>query len=311
MRSKVRPLEGENDSVNKSAFIKLSIAMTIFGSIGFFSRLTGLPSMELVFVRCISATVFLTAFWLISGHYKQEKWQKKEMTTIIIGGIFLVLNWIFFFASFEKTAITVAISIYNLAPILVLVIGWIFFKDRIKWIGVGAVTLAFIGTVLISGVRPSDLMNRTSVAGPVYALIAACLYALVIITGKYIKHASPYLVTIIQTFIGVIMLLPFVHYSLYAQLTAANWFYSIFTGVVHTGVVYLLFYESIRSLPTPILSALTYLDPLVAILLDVVITGFVPTFLQIVGILLIFIALSYTFIKREPADSGSKTDIQQ
>lgn len=281
--------------------------MTIFGSIGFFSRLTGLPSMELVFVRCISATIFLGAYWLISGQYKHESWQKKEMATIIIGGVFLVLNWIFFFAAFEKTAITVAISIYNLAPILVLVIGWIFFRDRIRILGILAVVLAFVGTVLISGVSLGDLTVGKSAAGPLLALAAACLYALVIITGKYIKKASPYLVTILQTFIGVIMLIPFVHYSLYMHLTAANWFYSIFTGVVHTGIVYLLFYGSIRSLPTPVISALTYLDPLVAILLDIFITGFVPSYLQILGMLLIFIAISYTLIKQEPETNKNKS----
>lgn len=288
--------------MNKSALIKLSIAMTIFGSIGFFSRLSGLPSLELVFVRCISATVFLTAYWLISGNYKRETWQKKEMTAILIGGVFLVLNWIFFFASFEKTAITVAISIYNLAPIIVLIIGWIFFKDRIKLLGILAVVLAFIGTVLISGISINDLSGGKSVVGPFYALAASLLYAFVIITGKYIKQASPYLVTIIQTFIGVVMLLPFVHYSFFMHLTAANWFYSIFTGIVHTGIVYLLFYGSIRSLPTPVISALTYLDPLVAILLDVLITGFVPAYLQIIGILFIFIALSYTFRKQQSSE---------
>ncbi|EST12554.1 DMT family transporter [Sporolactobacillus laevolacticus] len=288
--------------MNKSALIKLSIAMTIFGSIGFFSRLSGLPSLELVFVRCISATVFLTAYWLISGKYTRETWQKKEMTAILIGGVFLVLNWIFFFASFEKTAITVAISIYNLAPIIVLIIGWIFFKDRIKLLGILAVVLAFIGTVLISGISINDLSGGKSVVGPFYALAASLLYAFVIITGKYIKQASPYLVTIIQTFIGVIMLLPFVHYSFFMHLTAANWFYSIFTGIVHTGIVYLLFYGSIRSLPTPVISALTYLDPLVAILLDVLITGFVPAYLQILGILFIFIALSYTFRKQQSSE---------
>lgn len=288
--------------MNKSALIKLSIAMTIFGSIGFFSRLSGLPSLELVFVRCISATVFLTAYWLISGNYKRETWQKKEMTAILIGGVFLVLNWIFFFASFEKTAITVAISIYNLAPIIVLIIGWIFFKDRIKLLGILAVVLAFIGTVLISGISINDLSGGKSVVGPFYALAASLLYAFVIITGKYIKQASPYLVTIIQTSIGVIMLLPFVHYSFFMHLTAANWFYSIFTGIVHTGIVYLLFYGSIRSLSTPVISALTYLDPLVAILLDVLITGFVPAYLQILGILFIFIALSYTFRKQQSSE---------
>jgi Predicted permeases len=283
--------------MNKPAFIKLSIAMTIFGSIGFFSRLTGLPSMELVFVRCISATIFLSAYWLISGQYRHETWQPKEMGVVVIGGIFLILNWIFFFAAFEKTAITVAISIYNLAPIIVLVIGWFFFKDKIRLLGIGAVLLAFVGTVLISGISYADLSGNRSAQGPLLALIAAFLYALVIITGKYIQKASPYLVTIIQTFIGVIMLLPFVHYSLYLQLTPANWFYSIFTGIVHTGIVYLLFYGSIRALPTPVISALTYLDPLVAILLDVFITGFMPSWLQILGILMIFIAISYTLVR--------------
>lgn len=280
--------------MNKAAFIKLSIAMSIFGSIGFFSRLTGLPSMELVFVRCICATMFLSLYWLISGQYRHEIWALKEMGVVIVGGIFLVLNWIFFFAAFEKTAITVAISIYNLAPIIVLIIGWFIFRDRIRLIGLGAVLLAFAGTVLISGISPADLKSGMSVQGPLLALIAACLYALVIITGKYIHEASPYLVTIIQTLIGVVMLLPFVHYSLYLHLTAANWFYSIFTGIVHTGIVYLLFYSSLRALPTPVISALTYLDPLVAILLDVFITGFTPSWLQILGILMIFIALSYT-----------------
>lgn len=288
--------------MNRAAFIKLTIAMAIFGSIGYFSRLSGLPSLELVFVRCVSATVFLTLYWLISGKFKQEHFPKKEYTAIIIGGVFLVLNWIFFFASFERTAITIAVSIYNLAPIIVLVIGWLFFKDRVKLVGVLALFLAFVGTVLISGIRPSQLPGSGSLTGPIYALIAASLYALVILTGKYIQHASPYLVTIIQTFIGVFMLLPFVHYQLYADLSASNWFYSILTGVVHTGIVYLLFYGSLRDLSTPVISALTYVDPLVAILTDVLLIGFFPSLLQTAGILMIFASLSYTFfVQRDSA----------
>lgn len=274
--------------------------MAIFGSIGYFSRLSGLPSIELVFVRCISAVVFLTAYWLLSGHYKREKWNRKEMAVIILGGVFLVLNWVFFFASFEKTAITVGISIYNLAPILVLVIGWIFFRERVKILGVLAVLLAFTGTVLISGLRAADLAaGGRPFVGACFALIAAVFYALVIITGRHIQQASPYLVTIIQTFIGVLMLFPFVHFTLYSDLTPAEWLYSILTGIVHTGIVYLLFYGSIRSLSTPVVSALTYLDPLTAILLDVLVIGFIPSNLQILGILMIFIALSYTLFKSQ------------
>ncbi|WKB37009.1 EamA family transporter [Terrilactibacillus sp. S3-3] len=101
----------------------------------------------------------------------------------------------------------------------------------------------------------------------------------------------------------MIILLPFVHFSFYLHLSAANWFYSILTGVVHTGLVYLLFYGSIRALPASIISALTYLDPLVAIMLDVCITGFVPSFLQTAGICMILISLIY------PMTKGSKTEM--
>ncbi|MCI1881589.1 MAG: DMT family transporter [Sporolactobacillus sp.] len=291
--------------MNAAALIKMTLAMTIFGSIGLFSKLSGLPSIELVFVRCCSATVFLAAYWLLSGHYKQEVRVKKETPAIIFGGICLVLNWLFFFAAFAETAITVAISIYNLAPILVLMMGWFFFHERTKWLGVLAVGVAFVGTSLIAGVGSGTPADGRSALGPLLALAAAVFYALVIITGKYVQKTSPYLVTVVQTAIGVVILLPFVHFSFYTQLCAANWFFSIFTGVVHTGIVYLLFYDSIRSLPTPIISALTYLDPLVAILLDVAVLGFVPSALQVLGIVLIFTAVSYTMM---PKHAGHDTD---
>jgi drug/metabolite transporter (DMT)-like permease len=111
-------------------------------------------------------------------------------------------------------------------------------------------------------------------------------------------------VTLIQTLTGVIMLLPLVDYSLYTKLTFSEWFYSIFTGVVHTGIVYLLFYGGIRRLSVTTVSALTYLDPLVAILIDLLISGFIPRHLQIWGIVFIFIALSYTLFNHKSNKSA-------
>lgn len=58
--------------MNKIALIQLSIAMAIFGSIGLFSRLTGLPAIELIFVRSICATLFLLAVWLLTRTYKKR-----------------------------------------------------------------------------------------------------------------------------------------------------------------------------------------------------------------------------------------------
>ncbi|OUB61279.1 hypothetical protein [Bacillus thuringiensis] len=65
--------------MNKKALTQLALAMSIFGSVGFFSRLTGLFSIELVFVRAI----FLFTVWLIKGDFKNEMWNHKELLFII------------------------------------------------------------------------------------------------------------------------------------------------------------------------------------------------------------------------------------
>lgn len=116
--------------MNKPAFLKLSISMVIFGSIGFFSKYTGLPALELVFVRCVSASAILAVYWFATGQYKKERWNIKEMLFILGGGVMLVINWLFLFLAFEKTSVTVAISIYNTAPLIVLVAGWTLFREK-------------------------------------------------------------------------------------------------------------------------------------------------------------------------------------
>ncbi|MED2797044.1 EamA family transporter [Bacillus thuringiensis] len=45
------------------------------------------------------------------------------------------------------------------------------------------------------------------------------------------------------------------------------------------------------------MSVLVFLDPTVAILLDTVFTGFRPTSMQVVGIILIFVGMALTFRK--------------
>ena len=84
--------------MNIAAMIKLTISMAIFGSIGFFTIHTGIPAVELVFIRCICATLFLGGLWLITGGHKTEQWDKKELETIckdkglILGAILEEVN---------------------------------------------------------------------------------------------------------------------------------------------------------------------------------------------------------------------------
>ncbi|MBK5443464.1 MULTISPECIES: DMT family transporter [Peribacillus] len=278
--------------MNRNALFQLSLAMTIFGTVGFFSELTGLPAMELVFVRCICAAVFLCTAWVMTGNYKKEIWNFKETPLIILCGGTNLLNWIFLFKSFELISVTIAISLYHLAPMIVLIIGSFIFREKLTLFSIVAIFLCFIGTLFIMG---TDGFRSSSPEweGIIYGVLAALFYAATMILGKSITKTSVYATTSLQMFIGILLLVPFIDFSTYTVLHSAEWFYAIFTGIVHTGVVYLLFFNSIRHLPTNIVSFMIFVDPFVAILLDILITGFHPDLLQCLGILLIFSGLFY------------------
>lgn len=280
--------------MNISAIIKLTVSMALFGSIGFFTVHTGVPATELVFIRCICATLFLGGLWLITGGHKTEVWDKNEIVRTLICGVFIVLNWVFLFKAFEEMSISIAISIYNLAPIFVLIFGALFLKEKMTIQALLATVTCFIGSMFIIGLNNFLSLSEFMKSGFIWALLSAVFYSFTMLTSKTITKLSSYALTYIQTTVGIIILLPFIDFSLFEGLTSTNWLYILGTGFIHTGFVYYLFFDSIRSLSTILVSVLVFVDPVVAILLDMLLLDFMPSLMQTMGILLIFGGIFYT-----------------
>ncbi|MFJ8063576.1 DMT family transporter [Psychrobacillus sp. NPDC096426] len=285
--------------MNGAAMFKMTLSMAIFGSIGFFTGKTGIPAVELVFVRCICATLFLGLCWFISGQHKAETWKKREVIQTLICGIFLVLNWVFLFKAFEEMSITVAISIYNLAPIFVLILGSLFLKEKMTIISLLAIIICFLGSIFIIGIENFNSLTDFMGSGFVWALLSALCYAMTMLLGKGINELSAYAMTFLQTMIGIALLFPFMNFAEFYGLNGSNWLYILGTGLIHTGFVYYLFFDSLRKLSTVVISALVFVDPVVAILLDTLILDFRPSTLQSIGILFIFGGIIYTLIKQQ------------
>ena len=292
--------------MNMQATIQLTISMAIFGSVGFFTIQTGIPAEELVFVRCICATLFLGGLWLITKSYKTEQWSRKEVIQTIICGVFLVFNWVFLFKAFNEMEISLAISIYNLAPIFVLILGGIFLKERLTIPAILAIVVCFLGSILIVGVQQVDSLHLLWNEGFIYAMLSAICYAMTMFVGRGVKHLSTYALTFVQTIVGIVILFPTVQFDVFHGLTTSNWLYILGTGFIHTGFVYYLFFNSIRNLSTLLVSALVFVDPLVAILLDIWILDFRPTMTQILGMLFIFGGIIYTVIKPPKKENITK-----
>lgn len=285
--------------MNFGATLKLTLAMAIFGSIGFFTIHTGIPATELVFVRCICATLFLGTMWIFTGGHKTEVWDKREVGKTVICGIFLVANWVFLFKAFEQMSISIAISIYNLAPLFVLMLGAVLLAEKMGIRSIFATIICFIGSIFIVGIDNFKSLEDFFGSGFIWALLSAICYALTMFTSKMIHGLSAYALTFVQTLVGIVLLLPICNFEAFSGLTTSNWLYILGTGIIHTGFVYYLFFDSIRKLSTVVVSVLVFVDPIVAIILDAIFLSFRPSLLQIFGILLIFSSILYTVLKPE------------
>lgn len=281
------------------ATFKMALSMIIFGSVGFFSQHTGLPALELVFIRCVAASLFLGFLWVVTGGAKREVWHKREVIQIMICGLFLILNWVYLFKTIEYSGVTIAISLYHLAPVIVLFLGAFIYKESLTLPVVLAMLFCFIGIIAIALDKPSGGVQTEFLSkGIIWGILSAVFYALLTLTGKGIHKMSAYATTLLQVVLGVVMLSPFVDFSAFSDLTASNWAYITVTGFLHTGIVFYLFFASIRELSTQTISILVFLDPLVAIFMDLFITGFMPSFYQWIGVLLIFGGMALTLLPK-------------
>ncbi|MGE7925946.1 DMT family transporter [Viridibacillus arvi] len=280
------------------AKLKFAISMAIFGSVGLFSEKTGLYSIELVFVRCLCASILLGTIWGISTLKTKQQRKipipRREYLLALLCGVFLIVNWVFFFRSLEVMPITVAVSIYHLAPVIVLLVGSVIFKEKITKMGLIFFFVCFLGTLLVGGIHQHTTMAGFLSTGVLWAFAAAFFYALTSITGKGIQMLSPLLTTVIQTSLGVLLLMPLVDWSNFNHLTVENWFYILVTGFIHTGFVFYLFFSSLRELKSQTIAILVFVDPVIAILLDVTILNYRPDVYQLLGVFLVFVGISYS-----------------
>lgn len=70
-------------------------------------------------------------------------------------------------------------------------------------------------------------------------------------------------------------------------MNAFGWVNLLIVGLIHTGVTYCMYFSSLKELPGQKAAILSYIDPLVAVVISVTILGEKMTFWQVFGGILI------------------------
>ncbi|MFP3541481.1 EamA family transporter, partial [Pseudomonas sp. SIMBA_044] len=83
------------------------------------------------------------------------------------------------------------------------------------------------------------------------------LYAGTVILTKLTKNTPPALIVMIQTFVGIFVLLPFADFSALPE-TSSQWGYIITLGVIHTFLLYCLIFSAYQKLNVSVIAILSF-----------------------------------------------------
>lgn len=271
------------------ARLMLIASMTIFGTIGLMVRNIGVSSAELALYRALLALVLIGGVMLATGQKISFRAISKELPLLLISGCAMGFNWILLFQAYKYTTVSVATLSYYFAPVLVTLACPVLFREKLgakQWICFGMSTL---GIVLITGI--GDLGTGSNhLLGIGFGLGAACLYATVILLNKFIKNVEGISRTFLQFVSAAAVLIPYVAFTdgfTLGQLDPTGWIFLLIVGFVHSGIAYCLYFSSLKELPGQKAAILSYIDPLVAVLLSVTVLQEKMNALQIIGGILI------------------------
>ncbi len=251
----------------KKHTLLLALSMAIFGTIAPFVRMTGLASGEVALYRAVLAAVLIGLFLLVTGQRIPFNDIKKQIPILIISGMAMGFNWILLFEAYKYTTVSVATLSYYFAPVIVTLVCPILFRERMTpkaWI---CFVMSTLGLVLITGIGKVG-----NALGILFGLGAAVLYATVILLNKYIKGVDGIHRTFLQFLSAIVVLLPYVAFTggfNFTTLDIKGWGALLTVGLIHTGVTYCLYFSSIKELSGQKVSILSYIDPLVAVIISV------------------------------------------
>lgn len=267
----------------------LILSMAVFGTLGPFVRYIPLPSGELALYRAILAAALIGVFLLATRQRIPLKGMVKELPLLLFSGVAMGINWILLFEAYKYTTVSVATLSYYFAPVIVTVVCPFLFREKLTGKQILCFLMSTIGLVLITGIGDVG-SSGTDLIGILFGLGAAVFYATVILLNKFIKNVDGIHRTFLQFLAAILILIPYVGAtggSNLHLLDFSGWCALLVVGLVHTGITYCLYFSSLKELPGQKAAILSYIDPLVAVVISVTVLGETMTLPQLIGGVLI------------------------
>lgn len=269
----------------KSSRLMLVSSMAIFGTLAPFVRNIGVSSAELSLFRAVLAASLIGIFLLVTGRKLPVKNLRKELLLLMCSGGCMAVNWILLFEAYKYTTVAIATLSYYFAPVLVTVASALLFRERLTKKNIFCFVMSTLGILLVTGITDLGSGSNNAV-GILFGLGAAVLYACCILLNKFIKGVGGIERTFLQFLAAIAVMVPYVAFTggvSLGNMDGLGWVCLLVVGLVHTGVTYCMYFTAVEHIPGQEVAILSYMDPLVAVVIGVAVLGEPLSAQQLIG----------------------------
>lgn len=189
-------------------YLALLLVYLIWGANFVVAKITlqEFPPMSLAFLRFSLASLFLAPFFL--AQTKKVKIKNEDIPKLIAVGVLIVtLNIAFFFEGIKRTTAIDASILTLVIPILSVLLGWWFLKEKIYLVNLLGIGLAFIGALIVLGIPQifTGTLSIQMLTGNILIILASVTWVMgAIISKKMLAKYTSLVVTAIAFMVGTL-----------------------------------------------------------------------------------------------------------
>lgn len=270
----------------------LTIASVSFGTSAIFVRFaTEASATSLTFLRLSIAAVVMILF-----AYQRKTLvalARTDMVLVMISGVALSLHFVTFILAVQFTTVANATFLVNTSPVILAVLSPIIIKERTTSHESVGVLVATLGVMLVanvtSGFHKFNLADASALLAAfflsLYSMIGRTLRSHEVSTSCYTAYVYSSASVVAFALAEMLGSHPFRTYD------ATNTVAILGLAIVPTVLGHSLYNYSLGSVKTVTANLFSLLEPLMASTFAILLFGEIPTFVQVVGYLLILTAV--------------------
>lgn len=251
--------------MNTIGIVAAVLAALFMGTIGVFSRKTGLPPEVITFFRLFFGAGFLALFLLATK--RLQLLRRRPTWPILINGLMLAGFIVFYIEAMNLTTMANAIMLLYLAPLAAAVVAHFFLRERLTLSGVVLIATALFGFAMMMEFRLDFSGGAEHGKGLMYAAAGLACYAAFILINRTIPpDIDCYPRTFYQLLAGALAMIPLVAPD-FPEITPINWLWLAGAGFFPGFLAIYLAVVALDKLPAATFGTLAYLEPIFVVFL--------------------------------------------